>query len=111
MSLPLQSHNVPPLRHSLSHHLKEWSIHFFKPGTMQVSILETLVRSLPIIHYDTALTQILKREEMGSTLINSRVSVPHARIDGLKSIVAALGLHSDGLQAADNKINVFALFL
>ena len=45
---------------------------------------------------DAGIEAILSREKSGSTVFGN-VALPHARIPGLKRIVAALGLNSEGV--------------
>ncbi|MDE2291090.1 MAG: PTS sugar transporter subunit IIA, partial [Elusimicrobia bacterium] len=61
-----------------------------------------------------ALALILEREKAGSTLIGSGLAIPHARIPGLKSVRAALGVVHGGLLGApeeEQPAQVVILFL
>jgi two-component system sensor histidine kinase KdpD len=83
-----------PLR--LGDCLTEGSILHLEPGSAPETIFRDLLGTLRLANPGQALQLVLERERSGSTSIGSGVSVPHARLPGLSTIKAALGLSSAG---------------
>jgi mannitol/fructose-specific phosphotransferase system IIA component (Ntr-type) len=59
----------------------------------------------------TILGVILKREEEGSTFFNEGVAFPHARIEGLKAPIAAMGVTRQGVPDVSTEKPVEYIFL
>jgi PTS system nitrogen regulatory IIA component len=59
-------------------------------------IRRLLLMRLPIQNKKAALRAVLEREKAGPTLIGSSVAIPHARMDGLAQIEAALAISPHG---------------
>ena len=68
-------------------------------------------------HFDDreeALSQILSREAMDSTGLEKGIAIPHAKSEGVKSTVPAVGIKPDGVdfQALDcNPSTIFFMIL
>lgn len=92
----------------VSDYLSEKSIYFFPPGALKEDILFKLVSSLPIPDHSLALSAVLEREKMGGTIVDSMISIPHARLKGLKTIELAIGIWND---ASNDQPRLFFLFL
>jgi len=75
-------------------------------------LVELLVRAGRIPNRDAALQAILAREEMATTGIGNGVAVPHGKDASVKTLTAALGISSDGIDydAADGG-PVYVVFL
>jgi two-component system sensor histidine kinase KdpD len=59
----------------------------------------------------TILGIILKREEEGSTFFNEGVAFPHARIEGLKAPIVAMGITRQGVPDVSTEKPVEYIFL
>lgn len=59
----------------------------------------------------TILCAILKREEEGSTFFNEGVAFPHARIEGLKAPIVAVGVTRQGVSDVSTEKPVEYIFL
>ncbi|PWB67466.1 MAG: PTS sugar transporter subunit IIA [Deltaproteobacteria bacterium] len=57
------------------------------------------------------LTNIAKREEQGSTFLNEGVALPHARIEGLRRPVVAVGLTRKGVSDVSTEKPIESVFL
>ena len=60
-----------------------------------------------------ALTSILAREEMGSTIIDPGLAVPHARVAGLSRLQAAIGICPEGVidpKSDSGPVQIYILF-
>lgn len=62
-------------------------------------LLDVLVEAKRLTAKDSAraMEAILRREQVGSTGIGSGVAIPHVKLDGLKQLAAALGIHPAGV--------------
>ncbi|MBR2504558.1 MAG: PTS sugar transporter subunit IIA, partial [Elusimicrobiaceae bacterium] len=56
-------------------------------------------------------TQILKREESLSTTLDTGLSIPHARLEELSEIKAALALLPQGIKDPAKPVTIKAMFL
>ncbi len=92
----------------VSDYLSEKSVHFFSPGTSKKEILFKLVSLLSVFDHGMALNAVLERENRGGTIIDSEISIPHARVKGLKTIELAIGLCEEPQK---NQPRLFFLFL
>lgn len=86
---------------NLSSLLKENLIELELKGTDKIEIIDELVdiisRSGKIRNRKTLADGIAEREKLGSTAIGNGVAVPHAKIDGMKQTILALGRSQDGV--------------
>ena len=98
MMLELQAMQTPasgsPLR--LGDCLTESSILRLDPGSPPEQVFRDLIATLRLPNPGQALQMVLEREKSGGTDIGSGVSMPHARLPGLPTIKAALGLSPEG---------------
>jgi two-component system sensor histidine kinase KdpD len=60
---------------------------------------------------NTVLTNIAKREELGSTFLNEGVALPHARIEKLRHPVVAIGLTRKGVSDVSTQKPIEYVFL
>lgn len=77
-------------------------------------IVSHLEREKLIKSKEEALKVIMERENLGTTGIGDRVAIPHGKLEGLESIVCALGISEDGIdfEALDGKpVNLIFLIL
>lgn len=94
-----------------------------RPELISLSLKETtgpeairevtqLLRSNPEIkNVDTILQDILKREQIESTVLDYGVAFPHARIDYVKNLILAIGRSTSGIQFTNGKQPVHFVFL
>ncbi len=94
----------------VSDYLSEKSIYFFSSGVPKEEMLFKLVSSLPIPDHSLALNAVLEREKMGGTIVDSAISIPHARLKGLKTIELSVGIVDDPAAPKD-QARLFFLFL
>jgi two-component system sensor histidine kinase KdpD len=89
----------------LSDLLTEQQIIVLSPELTQEEIIKTLLSTLSLPNQTQAFQAILERERIGATMIESWLSMPHARMPGLDSIRAALGISPEG------PVHVWVVFL
>ena len=65
-------------------------------GLTREQAIRDLLSRLELPNPTQAFQAVFEREKAGPTLIGSGISVPHARLQGLKGLQAALGLSPDG---------------
>ncbi len=92
----------------ISDYLSEKLIYFFSSGAPKDEMLFKLVSSLSISDHSLALNAILEREKIGGTIVDSAISIPHARLKGLKTIELAIGIYSE---APKDQPRLYFLFL
>ncbi len=92
----------------VSEYISEKSVLFFCSQTSREEILFKLVSSLSVPEHSLVLNAVLEREKMGGTIVDSSISIPHARLKGLKTIELAIGLWSE---APKDQPRLFFLFL
>ena len=92
----------------VSDHLSERSVYFFPAGVPKEEMLFKLVSSLSVPEHSLALNAVLEREKIGGTIVDSAISIPHARLKGLNTIELAIGLCREGLK---DQPRLFFLFL
>jgi len=98
----------------VSSYLNEKRIVFFPAGPSKRQVLGNLIGTLDLKDPTAAIKAILAREEMGSTIIASGLALPHARMEGLSKIEAAIGICPTGVSDphdGGNPIRVYVLFL
>jgi two-component system sensor histidine kinase KdpD len=77
------------------------------------TLAEALVRDSGVGNLEALLSDILKREEQGSTFFNEGVAFPHVRVNGLNTPVIALGMTRQGVSnvSTDKPIEIVFLIL
>src|SRR3979411_2311208 len=81
----------------VSDFLSENNVLFFPAGPSKQQVFGSLIGSLDLPDPTVALKAILSREEAGSTGIAPGLALPHARIQGISRIAAALGICPTGV--------------
>lgn len=94
----------------VSDYLSDKSILFFPQETPREEIIFKLIGALGVEDHASALHAVLEREKAGGTVIDSAISIPHARLKGLKTIELAVGLCGDPASPKDRP-RLFFLFL
>jgi PTS system nitrogen regulatory IIA component len=69
----------------------------FREGTPKEEVFRQLLARLPLPSPSQAMQAVWDRERAGSTRLRSGVAIPHARIQGLPGLLAALGVLPAGL--------------
>ena len=82
----------------------------------KMEMIESLVRRIsesdPELDAKTAIKKIMEREQGISTVLDTGLAIPHARMDDLSDFSVALGLIPDGFQDPGQPgITVKAMFL
>jgi PTS system nitrogen regulatory IIA component len=98
----------------VSSYLTEKRIVFFTSGPSKMQVLGSLIGTLDLPDPSAAIKLIQSREEIGSTIIAPGLALPHARLDGLTKIEAAVGICPEGVHDRHDggtPIRVFVLFL
>lgn len=100
----------------ISRLLKPGCVLFFKGKQEKSAVIESLVRCVADLNsgfsVNTAIKKVMDREHGMSTVLDTGLSIPHARIEEIKDFSAALGLIPEGLQdPAQPGITVKAMFL
>jgi PTS system nitrogen regulatory IIA component len=117
MQLEMQAVSQPRARsHALqiSDYLTPDRIVPFPAGTPKEEVLRQLLARLPLPSPSQAMQAVWDRERTGSTRLRSGVAIPHARIQGLPGLLAALGVLPAGLADetdAANPTHLCLLFL
>jgi len=77
------------------------------------TLTEALVKDSGVSNLEALLSNILEREEQGSTFFNEGVAFPHVRVNGLNTPVIALGLTRQGVSdvSTDKPIEIIFLIL
>lgn len=99
---------------AVSSYLTEKRIVFYPAGPSKRQVLGNLIGTLDLADPSAAIRAILVREEMGSTIIAPGLALPHARLDGLAKIEAAIGICPTGVtdpHDGGTPIKVYVLFL
>lgn len=91
-------------------YLSAGAVWLIPPGLSREKIFADLLARLRLPDKASALEAIKEREEMGGTLIEPRVAIPHARLKGLTNIAAAIGIRTPETPASDG-VRIFILFL
>jgi len=98
----------------VSSYLTEKRIVFYPAGPSKRQVLGNLIGTLDLADPSAAIRAILVREEKGSTIIAPGLALPHARLDGLSKIEAAIGICPTGVtdpHDGGTPIRVYVLFL
>ncbi len=98
----------------VSDYLSVEKIAFFPAGPSKRQVFGKLIGSLDLPDPSAALKAILAREEAGSTIIAPGLALPHARVQGIKKVQAALGICPSGVMDPHGKgkpVRVYVLFL
>jgi len=85
--------------------LTESSILLLDPGSPPEQVFRDLIATLRLPNPGQAFQMVLEREKSGGTDIGSGVRIPHARLPGLQTIKAALGL------SPEEPTRIWVLFL
>jgi PTS system nitrogen regulatory IIA component len=99
---------------SVSSYLSDKRIIFFPAGPSKRQVIGSLIAALDLKDPSAAMKAILAREEMGSTLIAPGLALPHARLEGLTHLEAAVGICPSGvtdLHDGGTPILVYVLFV
>jgi len=84
---------------AVSGYLSEKRIVFFSSGPSKRQVLGSLIGTLDLPDPSAAINAIFAREEIGSTIISPGLALPHARLEGLNRIEAAVGVfHLGGIE-------------
>ncbi len=98
MQMELQAISRPAsvARLRVSDYLPENRVTILPPGLSKEQIIRDLMARLDLPNPTQAFQAVLDREKTGSTVIGSGIAVPHARLEGLTDLQAALGLSPKG---------------
>jgi mannitol/fructose-specific phosphotransferase system IIA component (Ntr-type) len=86
-------------------------IFFFGPEVAKKEILRTLVYSLPVADPSYTLREVEEREEAGGILVRPNVSIPHAIVDGISGVIAALGIQNRDPENGETSPHFWLLFV
>jgi two-component system sensor histidine kinase KdpD len=106
-----------PTRLKLSQLLSPQRILIWDHPVQKESVLRTLTEALVndsgVGNLEALLSDILEREEQGSTFFNEGVAFPHVRVNGFNPPVIALGLTRQGVSnvSTDKPIEIVFLIL
>jgi len=77
------------------------------------TLTEALAKDSGVGNLETLLSDVLDREEQGSTFFNEGVAFPHVRVKGLNTAVIALGLTRQGVSdvSTDKPIEIVFLII
>ena len=96
----------------VSNRISEKAVHFFPAGTSLQQVFKSLISSLDLPDPEAVLKAVQAREETGATVIAPGLAIPHARMAGLPSIVAAVGICPSGVaHPSEEPLRLFVLFL
>jgi nitrogen PTS system EIIA component len=101
-----------PIR--VSEVLTPQTISFYSAGPSRRQVFGSLLGSFDLPDPGAALNAILAREEAGSTVVSPGLALPHARIPGITTIKAALGICPPGIHyssKAEDLVRLIVLFL
>jgi two-component system sensor histidine kinase KdpD len=107
----------PSSRLKLSQLLSPQRILIWDDPVLKELVLRTLTVALAkdsgVGNLETLLSDILEREEQGSTFFNEGVAFPHVRVNGLNTPVVALGLTTQGVSdvSTDKPIEIVFLII
>src|SRR6266404_2228145 len=99
---------------SISSYLSDQRILFFPAGPSKRQVIGSLIAALDLKDPTAAIKAILAREEQGSTIIAPGLALPHARVEGITRIEAAVGICPSGVHdphSGGEPIRVYVLFL
>jgi nitrogen PTS system EIIA component len=105
--------NAPKHGIRMSDFLTEKTIVFFPSAPSKRQLLGHLISLLELPDPSAALTTILAREEVGSTIIDPGLAVPHGRMPGLSRLQAAIGICPEGVidrKSDSGPVYIYILF-
>ncbi len=111
---PKSSSKEKPKVPTVSSYLFDKRIIFFPAGPSKRQVIGSLIAALDLKDPTAAIKAVLAREEMGSTLIAPGLALPHARLEGLSRIEAAIGICPTGVtdpHDGGTPIRIYVLFL
>lgn len=89
-----------PKNHSLSGKIDTGSIILDLHSDSKEGVIRELIDALDtrglLLNRDLCVQDVLQRENIISTCMQNGLGLPHARTDGVKSLVAAVGIRKDG---------------
>ena len=95
---------------SICDYISDQTVCFFSSEFSKDKIFERLISLLDIPDYPLALAAIWEREKAGNTVLESRIAIPHARLQGLRKIEVAVGVRNQS-SVPGNEPDLFFLFL
>lgn len=97
----------------VSDYLSAKRIAFYTAGPSKRQVLGGLIGLLDLPDPSAALKAILAREEMGSTIVAPGLALPHARLEGIQTLQAAVGICPEGVRDPGHRdpIRVYVLFV
>jgi mannitol/fructose-specific phosphotransferase system IIA component (Ntr-type) len=110
---PVAAEGGVPKAVRVSDFLNDKTIAFFPAGPSKRQVFGNLIGTLGLSDPGEALKAILAREEAGSTVISPDMALPHARIAGLNTIKASLGICPGGIEytrIGGDKVRLVVLF-
>lgn len=102
--LTLDVSRAKPVR--VSDYLSEQRICFVPTGLKKEEIFTRLIGCLNVRDPALALDALLEREKAGGTVLDSKVAIPHARLQGLMDICAAIGICREPMDG----VKIYVLF-
>ncbi len=70
-------------------------------GRTKEAVLRELAQGMAAVHPELDVERLLEvlweRERLGSTAIGDGIAIPHGKLPGLKTVLAAFGRHVEGL--------------
>lgn len=67
-----------------------------KDGALK-ELTALLAKNNDIVDSDEIFNALMEREKLGSTGIGERIAIPHAKVKGINSLVAAFGISEEGI--------------
>src|SRR5882724_2301980 len=99
---------------SVSSYLSESRILFFTAGPSKHQVIGSLIAALDLKDPSAAMKAVLAREEAGSTIMEHGLAIPHARLEGISRIEAAIGIVPSGVHdphGGGKPVRIYVLFL
>ncbi|HTL47061.1 MAG TPA: PTS sugar transporter subunit IIA [Verrucomicrobiae bacterium] len=95
----------------ISDYLTSEQICFFPEGTNALRVFSDLIGTLSIPNREFALEAVLRREQVGGTIVAPGIALPHARIDGTDRLHSALALCPSGIKLSEDEPAIRLLLL
>src|SRR5262249_25611040 len=76
----------------LGHYLETNRVMFFPTNESRDNVVQSLIGTMQLPDREEALRLIKEREEVGGILIRPNIAIPHATMNGIKGVEAALGI-------------------
>jgi len=106
---------APPEEPSFSQSLSAQRIILWERPVLKEDVLRTLVAAVGkesgVKDREALFSDIMKREEQGSTFFNEGVAFPHVRFEGLAAPIVALGLTREGVVDVSTEKPIEIVFL